>query len=160
MFTKLKTYSIIGCIILLMLAAVSFVGYKYYQTTQATIMTLASNNAKLSVAVNTLNTTIDNLEKDQKQANLQIQAVNTELADARVRNRELADRLAKHDLGMLAKNRSSLIEKIVNNATANALRCFELLSGSPLTEREKNAKNAREFNSECTYLFNNSIASP
>lgn len=160
MFTKLKTYLIIGCVVLAMLGVVSFIGYKYYQATQATISTLTSDNAKLSVAVDTLNTTITNLEKHQQLANLQIQTVNTELAAARIRNRELADRLAKHDLGRLARNRSSLIEGIVNNATANALRCFELLSGAPLTEREKNAKNAREFNSECSYLFNNRIINP
>jgi hypothetical protein len=46
-----------------------------------------------------------------------------------------------------------LVQNTVNNATAKAGRCFELLSGAPLTAKESEAKNAKEFNSECPWLF-------
>ena len=47
----------------------------------------------------------------------------------------------------------SWVEKIINEASKNALRCFELQSGSPLTESEKNAKTEKEFNSECPWMY-------
>jgi hypothetical protein len=49
--------------------------------------------------------------------------------------------------------RPDLAEKAINNATAKVLRCFELLSGSPLTKQELLANTAQEFNSECPDLF-------
>jgi len=50
-----------------------------------------------------------------------------------------------------------LVQRIINNASDNAMRCFEILSGSPLTDNERNAQNGQEFNSECPFLFDTYI---
>jgi hypothetical protein len=42
---------------------------------------------------------------------------------------------------------------LINLATAKTFRCFEIATGAPLTEREKAATTAVEFNSECPELF-------
>ena len=47
-----------------------------------------------------------------------------------------------------------VIEKIINNATDNSQRCFEILTGSPLTEKEKNASKKSEINPECPSIAN------
>lgn len=41
----------------------------------------------------------------------------------------------------------------INKQASDMNRCFELLSGSPLNEREKNANDPEDFNSECPWLF-------
>ena len=45
--------------------------------------------------------------------------------------------------------RPSLAEKVLNGASANAMRCVEILSGSPLTEKELSATKPSEINREC-----------
>jgi len=92
---------------------------------------------------------------DFKKANEEITRVNAEFAATRQQNNILSDKLAKHDLEILASQRPDSIERLINGGTSNAGRCFELLSGSPLTEKEKNAKNEKAFNNECPWLFDN-----
>jgi hypothetical protein len=45
------------------------------------------------------------------------------------------------------------VQRLINGGSKNAGRCFELLSGSPLTEKEKNAKTDKSFNNECPWLY-------
>ena len=68
-------------------------------------------------------------------------------------NQKELTRLTEHDLHRLALAKPKLIEEIINKSSVNALRCFEILSGSPLTEREESAKNGKEFNSECPWIY-------
>ena len=70
----------------------------------------------------------------------------------------LSKKLGKHDLGNLGSKKPSLVERIINNASAKVGRCFELESGAKLTEKEKNAKTGKAFNSECPWLFNDLVA--
>ena len=130
-------------------------GYWYYTDTQKTIAVLTENNAKLNVAVATNEDTIAVMAADFKKANEEITRVNAEFAATRQQNNILSDKLAKHDLEILASQRPDSIERLINGGTSNAGRCFELLSGSPLTEKEKNAKNEKAFNNECPWLFDN-----
>jgi hypothetical protein len=71
----------------------------------------------------------------------------------------LRDRLGKHELDVLAAAKPGLVEKILNSAAEKAMRCFELESGSVLTDKEKEAKNARAFNSECPWIYDRLVAS-
>lgn len=127
--------------------------YWYYNSSQETIKTLNENNARLEIAVQTNEQTIQQLQRDYSLSQQIASETNRQLSEARIQNRQLVDRLARHDLGVLAEQRPGLVEPRINNATTNALRCFELLTGAPLTEQERNATNAREFNSECPWLF-------
>ena len=142
-------------ILLIVIMTMGGLGYWYYTDTQKTIAVLTENNAKLNVAVATNEATITAMAADFKKANEEIQRVNVEFAATRQQNNILADKLAKHDLELLASKRPDSIERLINKGSVAAGRCFELLSGSPLTEKEKNAKNEKAFNNECPWLFDN-----
>ena len=58
------------------------------------------------------------------------------------------------DVGKLAIAKTKAIERITNNGSANATRCIEIASGSPLTEAEKNATKKSEINTECPSIAN------
>lgn len=133
--------------------------YWYYNQSQDTIRTLNENNATLKIAVQTNEETITNLRRDYTRSQTILTETNRQLSETRLQNRQLVIRLSEHDLGVLAENKPELVERTVNNATANALRCFELMTGAPLTDKERNATNGREFNSECPWIFDN-INSP
>ena len=79
-------------------------------------------------------------------------------ADIRKQNKTLSNKLGRHDLGNLAENKPGLVEKVITKASGKANRCFELLSGAELTEKEKEATNGKSFNSECPWLFDNLIS--
>jgi septal ring factor EnvC (AmiA/AmiB activator) len=129
------------------------IGIWYYQDSQATISTLNKNNGKLEQDLELSEKAVDSLERDIDSSNEQITTLNNTLADTRSQNNELAERLEKHNLGILAKRKPGLVERVINNASEKAGRCFELLSGAELTEQEKNATSARTANSECPWLF-------
>lgn len=133
--------------------------YWYYNQSQDTIRTLNENNATLKIAVQTNEETITNLRRDYSRSQTILTETNRQLSETRLQNRQLVIRLSEHDLGVLAENKPELVERTVNNATSNALRCFELMTGAPLTDKERNATNGREFNSECPWIFDN-INSP
>ena len=69
---------------------------------------------------------------------------------------ELDKRFTKknRDVGKLAIAKTKSIERITNGASALATRCIEIASGSPLTEKEKNATKKSEINSECPSIAN------
>jgi DNA-binding protein H-NS len=60
----------------------------------------------------------------------------------------------KRDIGDLAVNRPASVERVINRASDNALRCVEIAMGAPLTEKEINAVKPSEINSECPSLAN------
>ena len=60
----------------------------------------------------------------------------------------------KRDIGDLAVNRPESVERVINRASDNALRCVEVAMGAPLTEKEINATKPSEINSECPSLVN------
>ena len=143
----------LGIVILVM--AGSF--YWYFNWSQNQLTVLRENNAKLEIAVQTNEETIKQLQEDFARASQIQQQTNQELAETRIENRQLHDRLGRHEIGALAEARPGLVENVINNASDKAARCFELLSGAPLTEQERNARNAQEFNSECPWLYLDSL---
>ena len=128
----------------------------YYKDSQATIATLNQDNATLTVAVELNEATIASLQADYELAQSEMQSLNEDFATIRRQNDALADKLSEHDIGFLAANRPELIERLINRGTENAFRCFEILSGAPLTEDERNAESATDFNNECPWLWNTS----
>ena len=64
-----------------------------------------------------------------------------------------AGRSAGPRLSELGSKKPGLVGKIINNASEKAGRCFEILSGAELTEKEIGAKNGKAFNSECPWLW-------
>ena len=140
-------------------------GALYYKNTQATIMELTSYNATLTAQVDQIQQinernieTINNLQANYQRSQENIAALQEDFNNIRRQNNELRDRLGKHELDALAAAKPALVERIVNTASQKAMRCFELESGSPLTDAEKEAKNARSFNSECPWIFDDLVS--
>lgn len=152
----MKSWIFIG----LLLSLMSGAAYFYYSTTQTRIETLISDNSTLTSNVSELQkanqeniNTIDNLNINFERVQTDYSELQSEFQEIRKQNAELRERLGEHDLEYLARNKPGLVENIINGASDDALRCFEILSGSPLTEDEKNAKSEKEFNSECPFLW-------
>jgi hypothetical protein len=141
-----------GLMFLAMLAMAGL-GYWYYNDSQARMAILQENNAKLNTAVQISEQAVASLQADIQLANQQLKQVNQEFAAIRAQNNVLADKLAKHDLAVLGAGKPGLVERLVNRGTVNAGRCFELLSGAPLTDKEKEAKDGKSFNNECPWLW-------
>jgi len=157
----MKSWIFIGILVTLMSGA----AYYYYSTTQARIAQLIENNAVLEENNKQLKTaneqnlqTIDDLQSSYKRVQEQFTQLESEFQVIRTQNNELRQRLGRHELDALAAAKPGLVEGIINNATSKATRCFELLSGSPLNDAERSAKNEKEFNTECPWLYYELVA--
>ena len=117
---------------------------------------LKANQMKLEEAVSSQKELIANQKKDFQ-----------EILDANNKMNELVSVLKKdlddldkrfnkknRDVGKLAIAKTESIERITNGASALAMRCVEIASGSPLTEKEKNATKKSQINSECPSIAN------
>ena len=144
----------LSVILLIIMMTMGGVGYWYYTDTQRTIAVLTENNAKLQLAVATNEEAIKTMVADNAAKDAEIQRVNAEFASIRRQNQQLAGKLAEIDMTAAAIANPEAIERAVNRGSVNAGRCFELLSGAELTEKEKNAKNDIAFNKECPWLYN------
>jgi hypothetical protein len=150
----LKGMLIMGAV----MATMSSGFYLYYQDTQKKMAVLVQNNARLETAVQTNEETISSLQADYARANAEVNRINNEFQRIREQNRELSNKLARHDLGVLGSEKPELVQRIINGASEKVGRCFELLSGAPLNDKEKAAKNGKEFNSECPWLYDDLVA--
>lgn len=147
---KLYLYGAAGILLL------SLVGgaYWYYSWSQDEIRVLRKNVATLEVAVETQKETITSMQNDAAAVGKQVVYVSKQFREARTENNVLRKKLAKHDVAFLAEKKPGLIQKIVNHGTKDVGRCFEILSGAELTEKEKNATKKSETNSSCPDIAN------
>ena len=129
------------------------VGYWYYTDTQSRLAILQENNAKLEVAVATNEQALSSLQANYASAQKELAEINTAYQNIRRQNQQLAEKLKEVDLQSAAISNSKAAERIVNRGTVNANRCFELLSGAELNEKERTAKNGIAFNKECPWLY-------
>lgn len=127
--------------------------YWYYNDSQERMAILNENNATLEVAIQISEETVDQLQTEYKKASEGLGKVNEAFTNIRRQNQVLRDKLSVHSLGVLAQNKPALVERVISRATAKANRCFELLSGANLTDKEREATNGKSFNSECPWLF-------
>ena len=117
---------------------------------------LKENAVKLESAITEQKELIENQKKDFAE----IVAANNELNQLMTKLNKDLDELDKRfnknnrDIGKLAVEKSKVIEKIINKGGENAARCIEIASGSPLTEKEKNATKKSEINPECPSIAN------
>lgn len=144
----------------IMMLALCGAGWMYYQDTQERIAILNENNAKLETAVATSEAAVASLQRDFQRANEELSRVNLEFANIRAQNDVLANKLAKHDLAVLGSNKPELVERLVNRGTINAGRCFEILAGAELTDKEKEATSGTAFNKECPWLWPGPVDTP
>ena len=117
---------------------------------------LKANAIKMESAIADQKTLIENQKKDfeailsaNKEMNELMNKLKTDFA-------ELDKRFNKknRDIGLLAIEKTKVIERITNSAGEKAARCIEIASGSPLTEKEINATKKSEINTECPSIAN------
>jgi len=104
-------------IFLVILLAVSGVGYWYYNHSQNRIELLQTNNAVLKVAVQTSEASVKLLRQDairNAKLNLKLQ---TDLQKAELYGDELRSVLQKHNLTKLSREKPGLIQKRIQDAT-------------------------------------------
>lgn len=154
MFGTIKMIAIL--IIVLVVAG----GLYYVTNLKAQLAISEANNAKLEESVQQQQELMEQMQNDIKQ----IQSINEELNEVNAKNQEqlkqLTDKFSvnakgeKRDFGAIASAKPKLIEKLVNRGTKNVVRCLELLTGAPHTEKELNAKIKSETNGECPDIAN------
>ena len=111
-------------IIMGILGAVGYGGYMYYKDTQQRIMTLKENNAKLEVAAQVANDTINTMVEDREKMAELNKGLQKKLQKAETYGDQLRATLQKHNLTHLANKRPSYIERKMQNATNRLWDCL------------------------------------
>jgi hypothetical protein len=135
--------------------------YVYVKKIQNDLRVSQENNAKQEIAIQEQQKLIEQQIEDNKAI---VESMN-ELKDTNdvLQNsiKDLNDKFhkvnasgEKRDIGALATQKPNLVERVINTAGKNALRCVEIASGSPLTDKEKNATRKSQYNPECSYIAN------
>jgi hypothetical protein len=140
-------------IMMILMFAMGGLGYWYYTDTQSRMSILVANEAKATLAVQESEKAKKVMEENFQRVTQELKQVNDKFATIRASNNVLSEKLQRHDLGVLANKKPGLVQKIINKATSNVNRCFELESGAKLTEKELNAKTGKAFNNECPWLW-------
>ena len=143
-------------VLFLLLGGGGFGAWTYFQKMQAENKVLQVQAHQLQENQTTLEQAIADqqavIAEKQKQAEDVAKSNNTLRAEsARLESEKdnLAKKLGKHELDILAENKPGLVTRVINNAGKNALRCFEILTGAPLTPDEVEASKPSQYNAEC-----------
>jgi hypothetical protein len=134
-------------------SSIGFV-YYYYNSTQIKIQTLTIENTQLETAVQENEKTIDTLLTDVEAIRTERNMLDNQFRLAQAQVELLKNKLSKHDLEYLASKKPQLVENIINGATNDVNRCFEILSGSPLTLEEIDATKKSDINTSCSNIAN------
>ena len=102
----------------------------YYDTTQNTIASLRDNNAKLEVANETNQATINKMGADAERLNNLTNQLVQDLQKSEKYGDELRNTLNKHNLTHLANKKPGLIEKRMQNATDKLWDDLESITSS------------------------------
>jgi Na+-transporting NADH:ubiquinone oxidoreductase subunit NqrC len=125
----IKIYFLI--LVLGLVGGVVYGGWYYYKDTQARIQILTENSAKLEVATQQQEMTINTLVEDAEKFRELNKELNTKLESANDYKNELIAKLRKHDLSRLSQQKPGLVEKRINNGTKKLFESFESITALP-----------------------------
>ena len=125
----IKIYFLI--LVLGLVGGVVYGGWYYYKDTQARIQTLTENSAKLEVATQQQEMTINTLVEDAEKYRELNKELNTKLEAANDYKNDLISKLRKHDLSRLSQQKPGLVEKKINNGTKKLFESFESITALP-----------------------------
>ena len=125
----IKIYFLI--VVLGLVGGVVYGGWYYYKDTQARIQTLTENSAKLEVATQQQEMTINTLVDDAEKYTELNKELNTKLEAANDYKNDLISKLRKHDLSRLSQQKPGLVEKKINNGTKKLFESFESITALP-----------------------------
>ena len=128
----LKIYILIAVIGLV--GGVVYGGWYYYKDTQARIQILTENSAKLEVATQQQEMTINTLVEDAEKFRELNKDLNIKLEAANDYKNELISKLRKHDLSRLSQLKPGLVERRINNGTKKLFESFESITVLPINE--------------------------
>ena len=149
--------------IVIILAILSGIGgaYVYVKNLKADLAVSEANNMKLEQSVADQKAVIEQVQADfkkQQEISKKLQETNLtlakELRDTEEKFNKVNASGKKRDVGALALKKAKIMEKVINKGTVNANRCIEIATGSPLTEKEKNATKKSQINPECPSIAN------
>ena len=128
----------------------------YVMKLQRDNVILKENAVKLESAISEQKQVIENQKKDFAEILEANKKINELVNNLKKDLDDLDKRFSKkdRDIGKLAIERTGAIERVINKGSDNATRCIEIASGSPLTEKEKNATKKSEINPECPSIAN------
>ena len=143
-------------ILVILLGGGGFGAWTYMQKLQADNQVLQinqevlkENELKLNNAIAEQQAVIEAKAKQAEDIQTSNAALRTETSRLNSERENLAKKLGKHELDILAQNKPGLVNRIINRASDNVMRCFEILSGSPLTHDELQADKPSLYNREC-----------
>lgn len=153
-FLGIKDIAVAAKYVAILGVVVAVIASVYYVSNlKAQLVVERENVKRLETAIEMQKQVIDQYKADVTKQ----QQINRDLQEASDKQRKDIENLRKRfnlaNLDKLVNINPTEVENKINRGTINAIRCFEIASGSPLTEREKNAKTAKEFNPECASLW-------
>ena len=149
-------------LLLILLIIGSLLAAGWYVTSMREQLAISQNNNEKyeqavidqQILIRQIKQDVQSIQKANKELALVVQGQNKDLNSLQQRfNKVKADGKVR-DIGKSAIRKTKSVERIINNASKKAIRCIELASGAPLTEKELNEKP----NSECPSLVNRIIA--
>ena len=151
----------LALIMLVIMGVLGGLGYWYYQDTQERMAILNANNAKLEQATATQTAAIEKLEEDvaaaaevQKETEEKFKVAREQVSNLQNKFNKTSALLGKRDIGTLGLAKPSSIARILTSGTKKMNRCYEIISGQPLTEKEINANKPSQLNSMCPTIAN------
>jgi chromosome segregation ATPase len=130
--------------IMIFLTILTFLGtviggaFFYYKDSQATIAILNQQTATLTQAVDHQKEAIAAMEDAIKEQTAIRKDMMKEVELAKKDMEKIQIKIASHDLKLLASQKSELLEKKINRATNDVLRCFEIATGDALPDEKNN----------------------
>jgi len=149
-------------LLLILLIIGSLLAAGWYVTSMREQLAISKNNTEKyeqavvdqQILIRQIREDVQSIKKANKDLSLVVRGQNKDLNSLQQRfNKTKADGTVR-DIGKSAIRKTKSVERIINNASKKAIRCIELASGAPLTEKELNEKP----NSECPSLVNRIIA--
>lgn len=126
----------IGAIILSLLGG----SWMYIKTLKAELQVAAEVQTKMQGVIDGQKAVMERQAQDLKKQQEINEQVNKKFADSQKQVGELQKKFEKKNFDELTKKKPDLVEKKVNRGTEYALRCNEIVTGSPLTNEEKTGK--------------------
>ena len=149
-------------ILVILLGGGGFGAWTYMQKLQADNQVLQinqdvlkENELKLNDALAAQDAVIAAKAKQAEDIQAANNALRAETSRLNSEKDSLAKKLGRHELDILAQNKPGLVGKVINRASDRSLRCFEVLTGAPLTPDEEAASKPSQYNSECPTIHPN-----
>jgi uncharacterized phage infection (PIP) family protein YhgE len=133
-------------VIALVVVSTIVTGYSYIQSLRSELKAAAEREARMDDVITGQKKAMDTIQADVKRMSQTQNELNAKLNEAEQGRRDLEHKFNQssngktRDFSALANKEPQRVEDSANRGTRDALRCNELVSGSPLTADEQAGK--------------------